>query len=162
MSDLNVKLSSVKTELLVGWIFALLSVIVWVGLFLFYGVWIFLVLGVLSTGFTVSSANSYLMPYYASVFLGGLAVGIFALVWMIPTIMVMRRMRRMYKAAGNGDIPRLKQTNSMGWAIAGFIFAGIIPGIMMLIAHGPINELGTAQAPTGNSWSNVPPPPPNQ
>jgi putative membrane protein len=148
MSGYNEKLSSIKTQLMVGWIFALIAVLAWVGLFLFYFVWVFLVLGVLSTGFT--GVNSYLMPYYAAVFLSGLAIGIFSLIWLIPTILVMRRMRRMYKAAGNNDISKLKQTNSLGWAIIGLIFAGVIPGIMMLVAHGPINELG----------SEPPPPPP--
>jgi hypothetical protein len=44
-------------------------------------------------------------------------------------------------AAERGDIPRLKALNSTGWAIIGLFFTGIITGVMLLLANGPINDL---------------------
>ncbi len=61
----------------------------------------------------------------------------------------------MYNAVNSGDIDTLKQYNNMMWAILALIFAGVIPGIMLLISFGPINELGQAPAPAA-----YPPPPP--
>jgi heme/copper-type cytochrome/quinol oxidase subunit 2 len=61
------------------------------------------------------------------------------------------RIRKMYTAVNTGDIATLKSLNNMMWAILALIFAGVLPGIMLLISFGPINELG--QAP--------PPPPPS-
>jgi hypothetical protein len=44
-------------------------------------------------------------------------------------------------AANKGDIKTLKELNSIGWAIVALIFSGIIPGIMLLVAAGPITSL---------------------
>ena len=66
---------------------------------------------------------------------------IFVIVFMVPTILVFVRLNHMKKAADNGDVSKLKNLNSMGWAIVALIFAGVIPGIMLLVAHSPIEEL---------------------
>jgi hypothetical protein len=63
------------------------------------------------------------------------------LVFLIINVLVVRRTWRMYSAANNGDIAALKSLNSLGWAIVALIFSGIIPGIMLLIVHGRINDL---------------------
>jgi hypothetical protein len=47
----------------------------------------------------------------------------------------------MYKAVNAGDIATLKATSNMLWAIIALIFAGVIPGIMLIIADGPIKQL---------------------
>jgi hypothetical protein len=47
----------------------------------------------------------------------------------------------MYKAANAGDIATLKETSNMMWAIIALIFAGVIPGIMLIIAYNPIKQL---------------------
>jgi hypothetical protein len=64
-----------------------------------------------------------------------------ALVALIINVLVVRRTWRMYSAANNGDIATLKSLNSLGWAIVALIFSGIIPGILLLIAHGRISDL---------------------
>ena len=124
------ELSSVKTYLLVGWIFAILILLSWVIGFLFYFVYFLIVLG--------------LMGPFGSIYVGiGLVYGVLFLILAVPTILVFRRIGRMRNAAERGDIQRLKQLNSTGWAVVALIFAGVIPGIMLLIAIGPINALGT-------------------
>jgi hypothetical protein len=137
------KLSGIKTEILVAWIFALLVLIAWVGLFIFYFVFIFLILGL-----TWSCPMYYGYCYATNPYLTGfgLFMGIVLLVLMMPSILVFRRTNRMRGAANSGDIPLLKQLNSVGMAIVALIFTGVIPGIMLLVAHGPIEELGTQRA----------------
>ena len=115
------QLGSIKTEILVAWIFALVAVIGWIILWL-VGIYYLVFLGILFFGIT-----------YITVIL----------IAMIPPILVMNRINRMRKAANEGDIDTLKELNSIGWAIAALIFSGIIPGVMLLIAHSPIEELST-------------------
>ena len=112
----SAKLGSVKTEILVGWIFALLLLVAWVWGFL----WYMIVLGILSS------------------FLGTIS-----LVMLVPSIFVFRHTNQMRHATNAGDMSRLKQLNSAGWGIVALIFSGVIPGIMLLMARGPINELGS-------------------
>jgi len=125
------QLGSIKTEILVAWIFALLVVIGWI-IGLLVGVYYFIFLGILG--------GSYLGPYFVGI---GITYTIVFLILMIPSILVMNRTNRMRKAANKGEITRLKELNSIGWAIVALIFSGIIPGVMLLIVHGPIEELGT-------------------
>jgi hypothetical protein len=125
------QLGSIKTEILVAWIFALLVVIGWI-IGLLVGIYYLIFLGILGG------------PYVGPVFLvTGIIYTVVFLILMIPSILVMNRTNRMRKAANKGDISRLKELNSIGWAIVALIFSGIIPGVMLLIAHGPIEELGT-------------------
>ncbi|MEM3265284.1 MAG: SHOCT domain-containing protein [Nitrososphaeria archaeon] len=134
MSDYvdNQKMSSINTELLVAYIFAILVVVAWIIGFLVFFIYYFVVLGLLGG----------LGPYLAGWYIGiGLTYGVVLLILMIPSILVMRRIGRMRKAAKNNDVSRLKELNSIGWAIVALIFTGIIPGVMLLIAHGPIDEL---------------------
>ena len=111
----SAKLGRVKTEILLSWIFALLILIAWIWGFL----WYMIVLGNLSS-----------------------FLGIISLVMMVPSIFVFLHTNQMRHAANAGNISRLKQLNSVGWGIIALIFTGVITGIVLLIAHGPINELG--------------------
>jgi len=139
MSSDEAKLSSIKTEILVAWIFSILVVVGWAIGFLFYFVYYFIILGLLFP------PTSFYGAPLAGIFIGiGLVYGIIFLVLMIPSILVLRRTGRMRGAVNRGDIKMLKQLNSVGWAIIALIFAGVIPGIMLLIANGPINELGAS------------------
>jgi len=110
------KLGRVKTEILVGWIFALLVLIAWIWGFL----WYMIVLGILSS-----------------------FLGIISLVMLVPSIFVFRHTNQMRHAANAGNTSLLKQLNSVGWGIVALIFTGAIPGILLLMAHGPINKLGS-------------------
>lgn len=84
-------------------------------------------------------------------------VGIIFIVPLIFSILVLMRIRRMRRAAETGDIATLKQHNSVGWAIVALLFGGVIPGIMLLVANGAINDLNAAPigtfAPGQSQWS---------
>jgi len=126
------QLGSIKIEILVAWIFALLVAIGWIiGL---WAVFYFLV-------FLGISGIPYVGPFFPVT--GIIYTVVFLILMSIPSILVMNRTNRMRKAANKGEIARLKELNSWGWAIVALIFSGIIPGVMLLIAHGPIEELGT-------------------
>jgi putative membrane protein len=123
----------VKTDLLVGWIFSAIFVVVWA---IFFAQYIFNDL--VGYGLISSINGSSISSRY---FEGYLAVGIFFLIWLIPSIVIMRRIGSMYRAASNGNVVQLKEINSQSWAVVALIFAGVIPGIMLWVVYGPINEL---------------------
>jgi len=125
----SAKLGSIKTYLLVGWIFSILAVVGWTLLFLYFFVVLFVFTGL----------RGFYLGGIAVVF--GLIYGIIGLVFMIPSIIVMKRAGRLYNAANRADIPALKANDSVGWAIVALIFTGVIPGIMLLLAHGSIIDL---------------------
>jgi len=109
------KLGSIKTYLLVAFIFNILAVIAFAIGALFFLVLVFI-------------------PFLA----------ILALIFFVPlilSIITLTRINQMRSAAERGDIATLKSLNSVGWGIIALIFAGIITGIFLLIANGPINEL---------------------
>lgn len=137
-SETEQKIGSIKTYTLVAWIFSILTLVAWVILFLYFFVAMF-IFGILGAFY-----------YYGAVAAVGFIYGIILLVFMIPSIIVMRRSGRLYKAAGGGDIQALKANNSLGWAVVALIFTGVIPGIMLLIAHGPINDLKMTAASRGS------------
>lgn len=132
-STITEKFSTVKTDLLIGWIFSAVFVVVWA---IFFAEYIFNDL--VGSGLISAINGSTLSSRY---FEGYLATGIFFLIWIIPTIVIMRRMGSMYRAASNDNIAQLKEVNSQSWAIVALIFAGVIPGIMLLVAYGPITAL---------------------
>jgi multisubunit Na+/H+ antiporter MnhB subunit len=110
------KLSSVKTYLLVAFVFNILVVI--------------------ALGFgALFSLVILLIPFI------GFFLGLILILPFILSVLVLARVNSMRTAAERGDIAKLKELNSVGWAIIALVFAGIIPGIMLLIANGPINEL---------------------
>jgi hypothetical protein len=128
--------SSLKADLLVGWVSSVVFVILWAFLFVKY-----IFYDLISSGLVSAIGGANLSSRY---FLGYFAAGVFFLVWMIPAIVTMRRIGSMYKAALNQDIARLKEVNSQSWAIVALVFAGALPGIMLLTAFRPINELPAA------------------
>ena len=134
MSETERKIGSIRTYSLIAWVFSILVVVAWVILFLYYFVAIFLFAGLLGgaiPGF-----------YYYGAALGlGLIYGIILMVFMIPSVLVMRRAGRIYHAAKRNDINGLKDADSVGWAVVALIFTGVVPGILLLVAHGPISEL---------------------
>jgi hypothetical protein len=101
---------------------------------------------------TWATWSGYVGPYFAGWGTGWLITGVILLVFFVFALFVFMRVRKMYTAANTGDVATLKSLNNMMWAILALIFTGVITGIMLLIAFGPINELGQAPAP--------PPPPP--
>ena len=57
-------------------------------------------------------------------------------VFLVIDVQVIRRTRKMYSAAKNGNIVALKSLNSLGWAIAALIFGGVVAGVLLLIVAG--------------------------
>ena len=122
-------LSTIKTYITIAFIFNIIFVIVW-ALWGLYDLILFA---------TAASVLSYFgAGYVASVFL---IPGIILLVFFGLALFVFFRVRKMYTAVNANDIATLKATSNMMWAILAIIFAGVIPGIMLIISDGPIKQL---------------------
>ena len=132
------KLASIKTYIMIAFIFNIIA-IVGFALSAISQIW---------TYATYKNVYDYfgVLTGYST---GFLITGIVLLVFAVFAILVFMRVRSMYNAVNSGNISTLKQYNNQMWAILALIFAGVIPGIMLLISFGPINELG-----------QTPPPPP--
>jgi putative membrane protein len=102
------KLSTIKTYLLVAFIFNLLAVI----------------------GFAIATLVFLIF-----------IVGIIFIIPLVIAILILSRTMSMRSAAERGDIAKLKELNSIGWAILALILAGTINGIMLILAYGAINDL---------------------
>jgi hypothetical protein len=139
------KFASIKTYIMIAFIINIIAIVGFA-------------LGALSEIWTYATWSSYdiygILVGYST---GFLITAIVYLVFAVFAIIVFMRVRRMYNAVNSGDIKTLKQYNNMMWAILALIFAGVIPGIMLFISFGPINELG--QAPARAAYP--PPPPPS-
>jgi hypothetical protein len=116
------KLATLKTYILIAFIFSILFMIVWIA------------------GLLVTIAG---LAFASSVGLGGFVVGyvVVYLVLFAVSVLVFLRIWKMYKAVNSGDIATLKATSNMLWAIIALIFAGVIPGIMLIISDAPIKQL---------------------
>jgi putative membrane protein len=120
--SMDTKLSSIKTYMLIAFIFSLLFMIVWVGAAL-WTIVVFAAFSVVGLGFFV------ILPAIVYFVLFAVSVIVFLRIW------------KMYKAVNAGDIATLKATSNIMWAIIALIFAGVIPGIMLIISDGPIHQL---------------------
>jgi hypothetical protein len=137
------KFASIKTYIMIAFIFNIIALVGFA-------------LGALSEIWSYATWSGYYYGILAGYSTGFLITGIVLLVFAAFSIIVFMRVRRMYNAVNAGDIKTLKQYNNMMWAILALIFAGVLPGIMLFISFGPINELGQAPA----SGAYPPPPPP--
>jgi putative membrane protein len=136
-NDTN-KLASIKTYIMIAFIFNIIAIVAFA-------------LGALSEIWAYASYRSVydyfgILQNYST---GFLITGIALLVFAALSVIVFMRVRKMYNAVNRGDIATLKSLNNMMWAVLALIFAGVLPGIMLIISFGPINELG-----------QTPPPPP--
>jgi putative membrane protein len=138
------KFASIKTYIMIAFIFNIIILVAW-ALAGIEEIWAY---------FTWASYLNYFgVQVIAPASL--IITGIVFLVFLVFSVIIFMRVRRMYNAVNSGDINTLKQYNNMTWAILALIFAGVIPGIMLFISFGPINELGQAPA-----RATYPPPPP--
>ena len=120
--SMDTKLSSIKTYMLIAFVFSLLFMIVWVGAAL-WTIFAFAVFASIGLGiFVILPAIVYFVLFAVS-------------------LIVFLRIWKMYKAVNAGDIATLKATSNILWAIIALIFAGVIPGIMLIISDGPIHQL---------------------
>jgi len=125
-------LGSIRTMVLVALIFAIIAAILWI-----------VVLGFVGFASAVISKQGIVSPV-ASAELG--VIGFLSVIFLIIDVLVISRTWKMYSAVKNGDIATLKSLNSIGWAIVALIFSGVIPGVLLLIAHGRIEDLPSPQA----------------
>lgn len=116
------RLASIRTYMLIAFIFSLLFMIVWIGA-AFWTIVAFAAFAAVGFGFVV------IFPAIVYFVLFAVSVIVFLRIW------------KMYKAANAGDIATLKATSNILWAIIALIFAGVLPGIMLIIADGPIKQL---------------------
>jgi len=130
--DVERSLGSIRTMVLVALIFAIIAAILQI-----------VVLGLVGFAGAVMSKQGIVSPV-ASAELGFL--GFLSVVFLVIDVVVISRTWKMYSAVNNGDIATLKSLNSLGWAIVALIFSGIIPGVLLLIAHGRIEDLPSPQA----------------
>ena len=149
------KLQSIKTYILIAWIFTLLALLGLVGYFI-----VGVIIGTLVSGLT----SVYSPVVGAAAFVAIIPGIIIILVFAIPTILVFVHLNKMRQSVDKGEIDKLKRLNSTGWAIVALLFSGLIPGIMLLVAHGPIEELdkvpvaaapGPAPVPTLDSLDRI-------
>jgi len=124
-------LGSISTMVLVALIFAILALIGEI-----------VVLGLVGFAGAAMSEQGIVSPA-ASAELG--VIGFLSVIFLIIDVVVISRTWKMYSAVKNGDIATLKSLNSLGWAIVALIFSGIIPGVLLLIAHGRIEDLPSPQ-----------------
>ena len=125
----DTRLSSIKTYILIAWIFSIISMIIFVLAAISYII-TFATFSALTFGYGVG--------FFSGIFL------IYAVVFLVMAVfsfMVFMRISKMRKAVDAGDIATLKATSNMMWAIIALIFAGVIPGIMLIISDGPIKQL---------------------
>jgi len=141
---MNEQLESVKTYLLVAFIFSILALVPWALALIFWSV-------IPLVGAIVASMTATQSPLGGVVNIYSSGVIVFAVLWLlfwgswlVFGFLCMLRIHKMRQAADRGDLSRLKALNSVGWAVAAIFFAGIIPGIMLLIASGPIKMLRPA------------------
>jgi hypothetical protein len=122
------KLATIRTYILVALIFSIIIMVVW----LLAGI------GAILSYLAIAALGGI---YYTGFYIGGLIEGIILLIFIVPAVLVFFRIWKMYKAVNAGDIATLKATSNILWAIIALIFAGVIPGIMLILADGPIKQL---------------------
>ncbi len=137
------RLSSIKTEILVAFIFSILTTISWALVDAFF------ILTLVPLGFGFSN------PYLPSIFLVFLIYPIVFLVLTVLSILVVVRVNQLRTAIDRNDAVAIKQLNSIGWAIIALIFTGVIPGIMLIIAHGQIEQLLLEASKTGRPMTDL-------
>jgi hypothetical protein len=126
---MDTRLASIKTYILIAWIFSIIAMIAFA-------------LGAISYILTFATWSSLTFGYGVGFFSGiFLVYAVVFLVLAVMSFMVFMRVWKMQKAVNAGDIATLKATSNMMWAIIALIFAGVIPGIMLIISDGPIKQL---------------------
>jgi hypothetical protein len=127
------------TKVMVAQIFSIIGVIGWAIGFVYFFIYFALIAG-------LSDSCSHYHYCGTDPNLGiGVAFGLVFLALMIPSVTVLRRTGEMRGAARKSRLMELKRLNSIGWAIAG-LFCAVVPGVMLLMANGPIDELGSLNA----------------
>ena len=126
-ADTAAKLAPIKTYILIAFIFSIIVMIAWLLAGISYII-----------TFATFSAAFYVIGFFAGIFL---VYAVIFFVLMAVSVIVFLRIWKMYKAVNAGDVATLKATSNMLWAILALIFAGVIPGIMLILSDGPIKQL---------------------
>ena len=120
-------IGTIRTYILIAWIVSILAMIG----FLLSAVSYFI-------SYATFSALNYAFGFYAGYFI---AYGVVLLIFAVISFLVFMRIWKMWKAVNANDIATLKAMSNMMWAIIALIFAGVIPGILLILADGPIKQL---------------------
>ena len=149
MTDTSSRLQTINPELLVAFVFSIATTAVQGLVVLFW-----LVGGVISwiTGYErAHEIDNFFGTHMASgawsvaALVGLLLSLLLMLFWCLfpaASLLVTLRIHRMRNAVTQKDIRRLKELYSVLWVVLGFV-AGIIPGVMLLVASTEINELSS-------------------
>jgi hypothetical protein len=131
-----VEMESVRTKLLIAQVFSIISLVAWLVGFLYYmyALYAFELANEILTGLGLGGMGDVVASTM-------MTCGVLFLVLVCASAVVVKRIYDMYNAANSGNIDRLKQLNSMMWSILAIIFSGIVPGIMLLLSQGPIENL---------------------
>jgi len=119
--DVKRALRSIRIVVLVALIFAIIGTILEL-VVLFFGLTLLLIFSVFRD--VAGEALDAEMEFIRFVWL----------VFLVIDVQVIRRTRKMYSAAKNGNIVALKSLNSLGWAIAALIFGGVVAAGVLLLA----------------------------
>ena len=141
---MNEQLESVKTYLLVAFIFSILALVPWALALIFWSVIPLVGIIVASMTATQTPMSGIVNVYSAGVIVFAVLWLLFWGSWLVFGFLCMLRTHKMRQAADRGDLARLKALNSVGWGVAAIFFSGVVPGVMLLIAAGPIKSLRPA------------------
>ena len=102
----------------------------------------YLTIALIFAAFATAVVLAFALVYTAAAVhvppLAGVA-GIFVALSLLD-VYIIYHIIKMYRAASSGDVAALKSRNSLGWAVLALLFAGVVPGIMLILAHGSIER----------------------
>jgi hypothetical protein len=138
----QVQLGSIRSNIHIAWIFELLSIVISI----------------------IGSIGIFVVAGLFGPFLGGLFFLVFLAEggwYLIPlfvvSLVVFLRITRMRAAANVGDLSELVRLNTTAWGVLALIFGGVIPGIMLLMAHSSATNLIAQLSETSASKVQVAP-----
>lgn len=152
MTDASNRLQSISTELMIAFVFSIIAVAgssIWTMTALIAAITVGTVgAGLAGIAGPIPGAQGAAGTMLIAILLGLL----FPVGALVVSLLVMLRVNRMRNAASRGDARLLKELNSMGWAIIGLL-AGIVPGVLMLVANSEINALPSVMAAVKSDFS---------
>lgn len=166
MTQTSARLQTISTEIMIAFVFSIISIALFGAFLIFFLVPV--IGGLAAIVGCAQATNAVASPFgpAAGPAASGLAAAAFLasvlplLIAGAPAVMslfVTLRLNKMRIAAAENDIAQLRELDSVGWAIIALIFALIVPGVLMLVAHSEISNLpalATVSAPVASFSSN--------
>jgi uncharacterized membrane protein len=124
----------IKAYVLVSLTFAIIATIAWA----------IIMLSVLFSFISlISQASSYYGYISGAMIIEALVSLVLCIVLFVFALIITLRSHEMHSAAKRKDAETLRRLNSFLWAILGIFFGCVVPGIMLFIARGEIDKLGS-------------------